>query len=276
MITVSNNPIKHIKRTLILGILLHMLASCSDSPTSNKQDDIPVFPDFEQIQIDVSYFLQRPPMKIDGNNSLNDDAYSEAYTYAVNAANLLNVYSASGFAYFGLAELVQPKFADNIWNWTYSYQTPGVFTEMKLTSKVANGGYDWNLYLTLDVAGGESVNNLKIMQGFTSTDGKSGNWSLFPSYQGNTTPILEFSWNMKNDTEMDTMFKIFAEGSNSQIPIFEISYQTSSPDYKIEYKNLESGWEKDIYWNTANLAGYIIDDGIKSCWNQNLETVACS
>lgn len=108
MITVSNNPIKHIKRTLILGILLHMLASCSDSPTSNKQDDIPVFPDFEQIQIDVSYFLQRPPMKIDGNNSLNDDAYSEAYTYAVNAANLLNVYSASGFAYFGLAELVQP------------------------------------------------------------------------------------------------------------------------------------------------------------------------
>jgi len=276
MIANNNKSIKHVKRTLLLGIFLFMLAGCSDSPTSNKQDDKPAFPDFDLIQMDVSYFLQRQPFKIDGNNTLNDNAYSEAYTYAVNAANLLNAYGATGFAYFGLAELAQPQFADNMWNWTYSYQTPGVFTEMKLTSKPANGGYDWNLFLTVDITGGESINNQKIIQGFTSNDGNSGNWSLFPAYQGGTTPILEFSWNIKNESEMDMMFKIFAEGSNSLVPIFEVNYQSNTPDYMINYINRESSWEKDIYWNTTSLTGYIVEDGIKSCWNQNLETVDCS
>jgi hypothetical protein len=276
MKTQTNIVAKIFKSFLLSGLLFGLLTGCSDNPTSNKQDDEPIFPDFEQIQIDVSYFLQRPPFKIDGNNTLNDRAYSEAYTHAVNAANLFQAYGGTGFAYFGLAELAQPQFSDNMWNWTYTYQTQGVFTEMKLTSRPANGGHDWNLYLSIDVTGGESFSNLKIMQGFTNDEGSSGRWSLYPAYQGSTTPILEFNWNKKSDSEMDMIFKIFAEGSNSQVPIFEINYQADTPDYEIDYINRESEWEKTIYWNTTTLTGYIIEDGAKSCWNQSLEDITCN
>ena len=267
---------KILKTFLLSGIFLGLFAGCSDSPTSNEKDDIPLFPDFEQIQMDVSYFLQRPPFKVNENNALNDQAYSEAYTHAVTAANLVNIYGATGFAYIGLAELAQPQFSDNMWNWVYSYQTQGVFTEMKLTSRQANAGHDWNLYLTINITDGESINNLKIMQGFTSDDGSSGRWSLFPAFQESTTPIMEFDWNKKSDSEVDMLFKIFAEGSNSQVPIFEINYKADSPDYVIDYINRESEWEKEIFWNTSTLTGFIIEDGTKNCWNQNLETVACN
>ena len=272
-----NYSIKLIRKALLLFLFVAIMASCDDNPTSSSSEEAPFIPDFSVMEMDVSYFTERPPNKIAMQNSKAGDAYFLAYTYAVNSANLFNAYGSTGFLYLGLAELGNPKYEDNVWNWVYSYQAQGAFTEMKLTSKSVSNGFEWNLYLTVDIAGEESLNNAKIMSGFSSNDGKTGSWSLFlgSDVSANNDPVLQFEWNKQSETNHKTGFKIYAENSSNQLPVLEIDYERNGAEYLINYTNREDALTNVIYWNVSSETGYIIEDGVKSCWNQNLETTAC-
>lgn len=272
-----NYIVKQTRKAMLLFLFMAILASCSDNPTSNSSDEAPFIPDFSVMEMDVSYFTERPPYKIAVQNSEHGEAYFMAYTYAVNAANLFNAYGSIGFLYLGLAELGVPKYDNSEWNWVYSYQMEGVFTEMKLTSKPVSNGLEWNLFITIDIAGEESINNAKLMSGFSSNDGKTGSWSLFLALEdsANNNPVLKFEWNKQSETNLKTGFKIFSENSSSQIPVFEIDYESNGTEYLINYTDREDASVKVIYWNVNTETGYIIEDGVKSCWNQSLETTAC-
>jgi len=272
-----NYKIKLIRKAMLLFLFVAILSSCDDNPTSSSSDEAPFIPDFSVMEMDISYFTERPPYKIAMQNSDSDDVYFMAYTYAVNSANLFNAYGSTGFLYLGLAELGNPKYEDNVWNWVYSYQTQGAFTEMKLTSRPASNGFEWNLYLTVDIAGEESLNNAKIMSGFSSNDGKTGSWSLFlgSDVSANNDPVLKFEWNKQSETNHKTGFKIYAENSSNQLPVLEIDYERDDTEFLINYMNREDASAKVIYWNISSETGYIIENGVKSCWNQSLETTAC-
>ncbi|MDR9418456.1 hypothetical protein [Gracilimonas sp.] len=183
---------KTAKLLSLLIVLSLLLNACGgDDPASTDDGDPPQFPEFENIEADLSYF-ENNSQSLNQENTAN---FSEAYFYATG----LSAVTASGLFYtsfFSSANQSEAEFNDGEWRWEYSYSYEGESVSIVLTSREVGDNILWEMTWSFDDGQGNSFEDYTMIEGSTAKDGSSGSWtfnSLNPD-SNQEEPFMETNW----------------------------------------------------------------------------------
>ncbi|HEX2865615.1 MAG TPA: hypothetical protein VHO03_01160 [Ignavibacteriales bacterium] len=157
----------------ILLLLSLVITSCS------KKDDNPTGPEASGTAPTF------PTITFKGPNTSSTD------TYATQTNSVITAFNGFPQMLSGPFSAVKPSSEGGDWKWVVS---PGNgATETFYATKNSDGSFTWRLILNGKVdADEDAYNNWKAVDGYTSADGKNGNWKI---YKPNTTStVAEFSW----------------------------------------------------------------------------------
>ena len=262
-------PVNHLLyRFLSLLLIFFTITSCSDNSTGVDDElmDPPMIPEAIPVEVEIDYFNNLPEY------SEKTEAAYEAAGYAFLASISLSGGAAIGTIFLELAQSEDAEFKNGIWEWTYSFQQGSESLLIRITAKPVSTGYEWKVFLSGDFTGlGQSLDEFLFLSGTVNSDGTSGFWSFFDPDSQN--PILSYEWNITSATEYSAQYTY---NDPEEEDFFTISYERDGVDSYIFLTGDEFGSGIDVYWNTTTLTGYIVEDGVKTCWDSNFEETACS
>ncbi len=167
-----------LKRMGLLLLAAMFLASCSKSSSSTGPSG-------------TAPTLETPTFAGPSSTSSSADT-SYGAVYAKSAAALFNS-TASTFTAFYTGSASQ---SGNAWEWSYS--AGGFTAHWSATS--SGSGYDWKLVYNGAIQG-ESYNNWTALSGHESTDGKTGNWSIY--YPNTSVIAYQVSWSTSSSGSLN-------------------------------------------------------------------------
>ncbi len=171
-----------------------------------------------------------PSVTFSGPTTTSSDQYAQmTKSYAL----MFNGLSSYFTAYQGLHAAQN----GNTWSWTYSNPATN-FTGTLTVTQQSSGGYSWKLVLNGKESATDTVtyNNWTAMTGTTSSDGKSGSWTI---YNENTAIIAAlYTWSTSSSGTLTGTLKSYSNTGTLEATITV----TNNPD--------KSG-EVDIYSGTT-------------------------
>lgn len=258
-------------------LLMMVTASCGDNSTGTDEDEPPEIPELTAAQPDFSYFDDSSAQKFfdethKTNNQLSaGDAYGSASSTALTVQALFS-FGQSGFSYFSMAENEEPEFKDGEWVWTYSITYEGATLEFKLTANIneSAGNVQWAYYLSY-TGGEEEFVDYKFMEGTTSLDGKSGDWTVFAFLEeGSSDPVMSYEWEIDDNENLTATFNFHEDDSFSQM-----KYVQNGNIHTLTLTGTNT--DAEVYWDTDADHGYWWDkiSGEQLCWDSEKNDVAC-
>jgi|AntRauTorckE6833_2_1112554.scaffolds.fasta_scaffold00035_2 hypothetical protein len=256
----------------LLVVFALFISACGDDPASSNDGDPPEFPEFENIEADVSYFQENSQSA----NQENTGNFTDAFYYATGFSSV----TASGAFYtsfFGSASQEQAEFSDGEWRWEYSYSLEGESVSIVLTSRDLGDNIVWEMNWSFDDGQGNAIEDYTMIEGSAAKDGSSGSWtfnSLDP--ESNTeTPFMETTWERSGDDNYESTTEIFGNSGGVETytfsqagNIFDVTYSTSNSEDNIF-----------VHWNTTAETGYYQtgnNDSNRYCWNADFTDINCS
>jgi hypothetical protein len=261
-----------IKLSSFLLIFVLFLTACGDDPASSVNEDPPEFPEFENIDADLSYFEQNS----ESTNQENTSNFTEAYFYATG----LSTVTASGLfytAFFNSANQSEAEFNDGIWRWEYSYSYEGETASIVLTSQEIGDNIVWEMNWSYDDGQGNSFEDYTMIEGSVAKDGSSGSWrfnSLNPD-NNQEEPFMETTWERSGDENFESTTEFFGEGAGVQT----YTYTQNGNVFDVTYNDTGSDNNIYVHWNTSLQTGYYQEGtgtAERYCWNDSFTNVDCS
>jgi hypothetical protein len=264
-----NRPAKSIfNSSLSFLLVLFLFTSCSDSSTGVDDElmDPPMIPEAIPVEIGIDYFNNLPEY------SEKTEAAYEAAGYALLASFTLTGGTAIGTGFLELARSEDAEFKNGIWEWAYSFQQGSESLSIRVTAKPVSSGYEWSVFLSGNFSGlGQSLDEFLFLFGTVNSDGTVGDWNYFTPESQN--PFMNYSWEITSATEYEAEYTVTDPDEGT---VFTISYKREGVENYIFLTGDDFDSGIDIFWNTATRTGYIIEEGVKTCWDSNFEETACS
>lgn len=192
----------------ILLMSLFFWTSCgSDDPVSGMEGNPPALPQFQEIEPDLSYFMNNNP-KIQAT-----DNFYEGKSYALGLA-MFGQFSQIYGSFFSSASANGAKFNDGVWTWTYSYEFEGQSVSIELTARELVDSIQWEMNWSFNDGQGNSFENYTMVEGNTAKDGSSGNWT-FNSLNPDTNteePFMVSEWVRSGDDQYELITTIYDDG----------------------------------------------------------------
>lgn len=252
-----------IKLLIICGLFAFtILQGCSDDPASADPDDAPLVPEAMPAEVDITIFSQaNVPFEPEY------EAFNSASVYAQGANATLMSNTMMGDSFLSFTEISgDPEFNNGQWEWEFTQSFEGeTFTILTIAREVSNGT-EWEIWLSGNFDG-EVVEEYLFLSGFNSHDGMSGNWSFYFDEE-DTSATLTYEWNITSETE-------YVLSAYSDYMEFSMVYERSGADNTLEitYDNAE---DVLIYWNADTGTGYIVENGVQTCWDSSYQETSCS
>jgi hypothetical protein len=270
---------------LLAGIfLLTMITaiSCSDDSTSGELDEPPSLPEeLMPATVDFSYF-ENQNVPDEPENTVYKQVESIAYTGGsmVQAGGMVNI--ATSFIELAPLLGVEPKQENGSWVWEFSdlpsqfSKAKGMATEdvplsnqesisLKIVATPASGGVEWEVYYSGELGDDTTVNEFRIMTGFTSDDG-TGEWLFYLPESGNT-PVYRYEYNFVDENEYVASYEVFFDGDT-----FVVEYERNAPENRISING--GGQNVTAYWNENTNSGWVEENGVRQCFS-NFENSSC-
>lgn len=265
--------------TFLIILFIISFSGCGDDGNSTGPDTdpgkAPEIPDLTVVaQPDISFFENNDP-QAQKSKQILDDHYSN-YSTARFKAMFGTFFASFGQIYMGYLNPAydeSAEFKDGQWEWSYNYSAEGQSISMRFTAEDLGSSTRWAMFLSFDDGQGGGYDNYKVMEGSTSNDGAQGNWSFYTLNQDNSeTLAASTEWNVISETERTLTTKIYDEGSVSTT----FDYNQSGVEHTMTFEEAGTSDIDTVFWNTDTQTGYVIEDGTRSCWDENLENIACS
>ncbi len=250
---------------LSLGLVIGCSDNALDEGSSGESPDIP---DLSQHEPEISYFQN--------NNPGNDNKYSN-----FNMASLMVTSTSAALTaglqlatnWLTLAQSSEADQSDGEWIWEYSHTYEGESVSVRLVAEEVNDNeIKWELYISGTYSDGESFDNYKFMEGTVATDGENGNWKVYPYEPGqNTTAASTFEWQVTSETEKELNFTDYTDQEWDT----RLNHNEQVPEYTITIETNDDEPSSEVYWNTDEGTGYVIQDGEQMCWDANFENTPC-
>lgn len=201
------NTLKLTSFVIIFGLFL---TACGDDPASSVDEDPPEFPEFENIEADLSYFE-------DNNQSINQENtghFTEAYFLATGLSSV----TASGIFYtsfFNSANQSEAEFNDGEWRWEYTYSYEQESVAIVLISRDVGDNILWEMTWSYDDGQGNSFEDYTMIEGSAAKDGSSGSWT-FNDLNPDTNqeePFMETNWVRSADDNFESTTEFFGNDS---------------------------------------------------------------
>lgn len=261
-----------IKLSSLLIVFALFLTACGDDPASSVDEDPPEFPEFENINADVSYFennSQAAGQESNGN-------FTEAYSYAV-GLSAISSFGTFYSSFFNSASQSEAEFVDGEWRWEYSYSYEGESVSIVLTSRDAGDNIVWEMTWSYDDGQGNSFEDYTMIQGSVSKDGSSGTWtfnSLNPDTNEEET-FMVTTWERSGEDNFESTTEFYGDGSGIETYTF-----TQDGDvFDIVFSGSDSNNDVYVHWNTTAQTGYYqvgTDTGNRYCWNDAFTNIECT
>ncbi|MEX0724468.1 MAG: hypothetical protein WD357_09835 [Gracilimonas sp.] len=261
-----------IKLSSLLVIFALFLSACGDDPASSNDEEPPEFPEFENIEADLSYFEENS--QIIGQENYGN--FTEAYYSALGLSSI----TASGVFYtsfFNSANQNEAEFNDGEWRWEYSYSFEGESVSIVLTSRDLGDNVVWEMNWSFDDGQGNAVEDYTMIEGSIAKDGSSGSWtfnSLDPE-TNNETPFMETTWERSGDDSFESTTEYFGDGDD----VVTYTYVQDGDLFDVTYSGSNIDANVYVHWNTSLQNGYYQqgnDDNNRNCWNADFTDINCS
>ncbi|MDZ7807025.1 MAG: hypothetical protein U5K71_07905 [Gracilimonas sp.] len=255
--------------SIILLMSLFVWTSCGgDDPVSGVDQDPPSLPQFEQIEPDLSYFMENNP-KIQ-----TTDNFYEGKSYVMGLL-MFGQFSQVYSSFFSSASSESAEFNDGVWTWTYSYSFEGQSVSIELTAQELVDVIIWEMNWSFDDGQGNSFENYTMVEGTTAKDGLSGSWTFNSLNPDNSTeePFMISEWERSGDDQYELITSFYDEGVQGE-EFYTFTQNGTSFDVTYVY-----GSETIIvHWDSSTQTGYyqIGDDpNNRYCWDSQFQDVSC-
>ncbi|NGP89978.1 hypothetical protein [Fodinibius halophilus] len=270
------NMLRTCIKYFVVLILFTGLMSCGSDSTGPDPSEAPSVPSkiiSEEAKPDVSFFEEEQSKQLTGGNTASTENYNAAKYTALSISGIASMNALySGF--MSPASSTEPEFKDGKWVWEYTHTNPetGDTGTFRLEAKEISEGHKWAMYLSMDTSE-FSVENYKVFEGTTSSDGSEGEW-IFNSIDLEETGTQEVkafssSWVITNEDKMETSFEFYDKEGRVQI---DGGYTKDAPEHTlaVDYADSQQSNVK-IYWNTENNTGYILQGTECKGWDSSFQ-----
>jgi hypothetical protein len=262
------NKSRVIKLFSLLLLFSFTAISCGDDPVSAKKDP-PTFPEFSNIQPDLSYF--------ENNNPQKAATYTNFYAGASYALGLSAISSFGTIyaGYFTGADNEDATYKDGQWVWEYQYGYERAMVKVVLTAKDTGSFTEWAMNWSFDDGQGESFEDYTMIEGKTANDGTSGSWTFnaqAPENSSAEVPFLKSDWTRESDTKMTITTKMYNDAGGVDV-VYTFSQDANDFSASVE----DNDGKIIVVWNTDTMTGYYQNKvGERFCWDENFQDVACA
>lgn len=249
-----------------LFVLLFILTSCGDDPTSVTEDP-PKIPKLQNVQTDLTYFQENPPQNENSN-------YSQAYSIGIGIGSLASI-SQFYMSPFSLAEQEEPDFVDGRWEWNYDYTFEGQSVSITLIAEEVDNFIEWEMLWSGDDGQGNSFEDYRLVEGRTAVDGTSGSWT-FNALNPDTNeeePALRTEWIISGENNLQSETSYFDEEGT----ITAWTYNQVENEFTVEFSDPNEENNVIVFWDTDAETGYYqYGNQDKLCWDSNFQDLNCS
>lgn len=280
--------------TLLAGII--GIFGCTDDAAGPGDEDpeVPDLPQMDDVEPDLSFFEReseksKTATEIDLQSletlAVEDvDRLSESdiFGYAAQQATATNFLLTGLKTFYDQifmeAEDEDYSYEDGTFVWEYSTEAEvdegaeglSASITLKATPNSDETKADWELRISSEEYEFEDE---VLMDGTTSYDGSEGEWKLYDIENTNEV-VMEMDWSVDEEDNMVISNSFSDPQSDDQVTV---SYEEDGQE---RWLSMESDIEDfpgvSIYWNEETSEGYLEADGIRLCWDENLEGTACS
>lgn len=248
--------------SLVLGV-----SACSDDNSTGPEEEIncssmSLPSQLVQAQVTTDYFQSN-----DYPNESPYLTYNTVKTYAIGGSASISGSFEAATSYLTLAQGfgLQPEANDGSCNWTFD---ASAFVEGDLSIQVnstpVSDGVEW--VVTIDGNfDDQEVSDYKYIEGFISTDGKTGYWSGYSPEDPNTAQFT-YTWEIESEESYEATLE-----SQSGTDI-EYTRDGSASNNMIYY---EGSSETELFWNEDDDSGWIEASGETRACYENFEDSAC-
>lgn len=256
---------------LVIGV-----TACSDdnSTGAEEEDCTTSLPsEFAPVSIDQSYFNQQTVPNQQDPQYAN---YFQVQQIATTGSSLF----AGGGGPFSIASAlllyaqfagISPDFEDGSCVWTISpppSQVDGQELTVTINATPTGSGVNWEIFFDGELNEEESVEDFRILTGFTSNDETEGEWNYYDPSAPNS-PALTYTWEIDSETDFDLNVSAVA----SEFGISTITYSKTGVENSMTFDTGESPAE--VYWNEETDSGWIEDSEGRRCYTDFVNS-ACS
>ncbi len=257
--------------TAISGVLL-IFAACSNSTSVNETP--PTIPSQQSMSIDMSEMnnAQKVAAKSKAGSNFNAAIYRAGVAKLILDANLLVPKVLVGAA----QERDPEEVADGEYQWSYSTSNQQNDYSVLLTANVdSNDEVNWNFFVTTSSTD-PVLNNFLFFSGEAEYNGTEGVWYYYdPNEEG---PVSTVNWDIDEDGSVVVGLEVLSDRNGNLGNT--IDYNFDGDTKVLEYYEASSEARTTISYDINTMTGFIIspsyNNGAKSCWDANLEDIACS
>ncbi len=260
----------HFSILILLLMAISLIAtSCSDDSTGPELEDEPQFPETTPAEVDKSYFDGA-----DAGTTEEYHAFINAKEMAYTSDSMFQGYVNLGASYFNTAQTADANYENGMWVWEYTIQEGGASVTIKITAEQLNSGTEWNMYFSgTNPETGESVDEFRVMTGFVSSDGSSGEWDYYFTDDASANPILQYEWDKQSDDQFTLSVTLNDEESDE---VYQMIYTKDGAENTINMDNFYQSGTVIVYWNDDTNTGYYDANGDRLCWNSQYVNTSCT
>ncbi|WP_142453172.1 hypothetical protein [Gracilimonas mengyeensis] len=166
------------------------------------------------------------------------------------------------------------KIANGEWEWEYSTTVNQNNFGVRLTAQ-ANGDSDatWRFFVTNSAANPPLENSL-LFEGEATYDAESGSWTYYEPSSGEQVSVI--NWEV-GEEERSLTLEVTSDRNDNFGDTIE--YTVDGNIKTVIYTDASSGEISTLEFNSETHIGFIIspdyNNGEKSCWDEDLNNVAC-
>ena len=211
-----------------------------------------------------------------GSDAVGTHFLTAGITVAV-AQALTTLHLAVPAVVFAAAANNTPSFEeDGRWHWRYSASHQGQLWTSHLSGVVQGSNVVWDVRITAPQAN-PPLNEFVWFSGTSATDGTSGVWRFFdPQNPSSGVDVARIEWTHESEDVHEVIFRSTA-GPNAAD---QLTASHDGDNRVVTFFDASENHTTEIGWNVATREGYIFsihyNNGQRSCWNGDLNNIACS
>ena len=274
-----NKYVREMKKYLNVRILagftmaIFMLVSITSCEKANPEEETPVLPPLESMQMDISDFEQEQG----GSKGTLETSWN--FLYSAVTVTLCNgwavLVSALPIAAYGYALQQTPVYlGDYTWEWSYNFTWGLVEYTATLTGK-REDNEKFSMEMVISPAANPEQ-GVKYFDGLVRYDHTRAEWTM---YKQGTISVLEIGWNKDYETEEADLTYTFTEPGKDYTGSYIVAAYQPDVFFDAAYTISVPEGMINIEWNTTTLEGRVkapahFQDDAWHCWDTQANGLA--
>lgn len=256
--------------TLCIALLSLAVAGCDS--TSAGEDAPPTPPPTEAFSLQTDLF------QTDANKTTTRTNFSAAALRVWPVSVIISANLIVPVAVTAAALQDEPEVVDGTWVWSTTTNVDGQLVEFTLAGRPDGEQVDWSMRITTsEPVLGQVYDDFELYTAQTNFDGQEGAWQLFYRIDGERRNVLNADFEVLADDTKELTYSIPEAQPNGGDSVL---YATQGDDRRFLWQQVTESLDHDVEWDAVTRVGSIsatnYNDGQRSCWDANLDDVACS